>query len=101
MEVRRKELQRFLDKLLEQPSLAVSSLVKSFLSVEDENEYKSVKANEARIPTPTQVSEFIALNGKVSVRYNGKLERVCHNIHTGLKNIRDEFTKYLCNHTIA
>jgi len=93
IDIRRKELQIFLNKLLEHPLLSLSILVENFLNIANETDYKSIKANEGKIIAPTQVSEFTTLNGKASIRYTTQLERACHNIHTSSKQIRDEFYK--------
>ena len=93
MNVRKNELQLFLQKLFEQPLLGLSRSIWNFLTIEEDDAYKKLKELDISIPMPKNVSELTTLDGKACIEINKYTERTCLDINNCLRKVREEFAK--------
>ena len=81
----RKNLERFLNFLLNDPLVKTSNLLYDFLSIEKRNEFIKKKKTYENLKPFDEISRFKSLGGKARICFNDKKEKYIDNINESIE----------------
>jgi len=85
----------FLDDVLKHPLLMSSEAVWDFLTIESEKDYDRKKRELDKLSRPKEPSDCVTPEGKARVSFTSSLEQTCNEIHVGVKDIREDFKRFV------
>ena len=83
---RSRKFEKFLNYLINDPILKNSKIVYDFLSIEKEEDFQKMKKSYDKMKQPTNLKDFIALNGNANVEINDKNEQYFMKIKDDVTN---------------
>ncbi len=94
---RKRNLEKFLNSLLNDPIIRVSQILYDFLSIEDENKFINKKKFYNKYKIPTNPRDFKSPDGKLDITINEDREISYHNLKDNTEINQDLLTKFIKN----